>query len=467
MKEIFIKQVGAQEIFWKFFWDISQIPRRSGSENKTINYLIKFAKQNNFRYYSDNFNNIIIYKDNQAPKTIGLQAHIDMICEKEPFSKHNFDTDPLQLMVENGFVSARHTSLGADNGIGVAYILAILESDIKNVNFECIFTSSEEIDMSGAKNIDASKLITRQIISFDNFREDELVIGSTSAAGWTAIFNSPKIANKNDILHKITLKGFLGGHSGIDISDASRGNPIKIMCHLLTTFSNIKLASINSNKDGQMNAIPTSCEAIFSIDNIVAEKIKKELTSLKKKFPNASITQKTVKSLEPVFSKIDTQKIFALVDNFDQNIRLDPHGILFSANFGRLETIKNQVLGAFSMRTNSQQLQKTHIKKIESNIKKNDFIINDFLFIPIGRQNNGSELVLKTALEYELFFQKTPQIIKTNGCLEWSFFTTKIPNLEFVTFAPNILNAHSTHERLDITSANRVFNFLKKLLLSL
>ena len=154
----------------EFFYEIAKIPRESGNEAQIAEYLCSFAKKRNLFYKKDEYNNVIIKKKNAEKESIILQAHTDMICEKIPGSFHNFLTDPLDLYVDGDFVKARGTSLGADNGVGVAYMLSILDSDeIKAPKLECIFTVQEETTMNGAAFIDSSKISSHKVISFDNF----------------------------------------------------------------------------------------------------------------------------------------------------------------------------------------------------------------------------------------------------------------------------------------------------------
>ena len=183
--------------FWKYFKEISGIARKSGEESKIAEYLVNFAIERNLKYYTDRFHNVVIWKEASAgyeyKEILGLQCHTDMICEKRIKSLHDFYKDSLDLIVEGDFIKAKDTTLGADNGIGVAYILAILDSKkIKSPRLECIFTVQEETTMNGAKYLDSAILQSKRIISFDNFSEEEMWISSATAKEWSSYIEEPR-----------------------------------------------------------------------------------------------------------------------------------------------------------------------------------------------------------------------------------------------------------------------------------
>ena len=171
------------EKFFKFFKEISDIPRKSSNERKIADYLVEFAKYRKLKFYRDNLNNVIIWKSAskgyEEKPVLGIQNHTDMICEKDEGIKHDFTKDKLKLYIDGDFVKAKGTTLGADNGVGVAYALAILDSDdIVSPEIECIFTVQEETTMDGSRQLDISKVKSKRIISFDSFYEDIMVINS-------------------------------------------------------------------------------------------------------------------------------------------------------------------------------------------------------------------------------------------------------------------------------------------------
>ena len=241
MKELDINEV------LKYFYEISRIPRMSGKEEKIADYIENFATERNLKYIRDIYNNIIIFKDstkwNKTDEGIMLQCHLDMVCEKEENSNHDFEKEGLEVYIEGDYIKAKDTTLGADNGIGVAIILAILNSNkIKHPKIEAIFTVQEETTMEGAKQIDVSMLKSKKMICLDNMNEKELWIGCAGAKIFEYEIECNRQKNSKDyILIKIEINGFRGGHSGKDISK-NRGNPIKEMGNLLYDLSNLDLS---------------------------------------------------------------------------------------------------------------------------------------------------------------------------------------------------------------------------------
>lgn len=210
-----ISQYGEIGKVISFFQEIDKIPRKSGNEMGMVNYLKNFANcRNGLEFYSDKFNNVIIKKGatNETNGYLAFQSHTDMICEKIETSNHDFSSDPIQLVIDGDYIRSLDTSIGADNGIGVAYMLAMLDSHtIQHPNLEMIFTSEEETSMNGAKNIDFSNLKSKRIISLDAFSEDVINCGCASNFSRVLKFNDsrtqiPEIASKSS--YQISVDGF-------------------------------------------------------------------------------------------------------------------------------------------------------------------------------------------------------------------------------------------------------------------
>ena len=236
--------------FLKYFYEISKIPRKSGNEEKIAKYLIKFAKERNLKYYTDSKFNVVIWKDAsigyEDKEILGFQCHTDMVCEKVDGSAHDFLKDSLDLIIENGFLKAKDTTLGADNGIGVSYILEIVDSNLNTPKLECIFTTQEETTMEGVRFLDGNILKAKRIISFDNFLDTEILVSSATAKRWVSkIYMKRQEKDENLIYYKLNISGFKGGHSGIDIWDKKRGNPIKIVVDELNEFESIRVVEIS------------------------------------------------------------------------------------------------------------------------------------------------------------------------------------------------------------------------------
>ena len=239
-----------------FFEEISKIPRESGNEENIVKYIAKFAEDWNLEYITDKYNNIIIKKYINNTQPLILQAHLDMVCEKEDNSNFDFSKEGLELIYEDNYLKANKTTLGADNGIGVAQILNILDKPTK-INIEAIFTSNEETSMSGAMNIDLNSLKGKKMINLDGFNSDTILLESASFSDIDINTNYPKIEKATKNLYKIKISGLEGGHSGFDISK-NKGNAISLLAEILLKIDGIKISEFTGGS--KINVIPSTAQ---------------------------------------------------------------------------------------------------------------------------------------------------------------------------------------------------------------
>lgn len=267
MSDRIIKSDIAPEMFG-FFEEISKIPRGSYNTKGIADYLESFATQRGLPCYRDASDNILITKqasvgrENEPP--ICFQGHTDMVCEKNNGVKHDFEHDPIDIRVENGFVCANGTTLGGDNGVAVAMMLAILDSKtLSHPKTECLFTSNEEVGMLGAKSFDFSKLTSRRLVNIDGGNENEVIVGCAGGVGSNVTLAESPEKTKTTKALKITISGLCGGHSGEDIH-RGRSNANNLMARILLEASqktDIKIVSLRGGSQG--NAITRECEAII------------------------------------------------------------------------------------------------------------------------------------------------------------------------------------------------------------
>ena len=459
--------------FWKYFKEISAIPRKSGEEYKIAQYLINFAQKRKLKYYKDKINNVIIWKNATTGKlyseTLGLQCHTDMICEKKINTEHDFSNNPLMLYIDKDFIKAKNTTLGADNGIGIAYILAILDANnINTPNLECIFTTQEETTMDGAKLLDSSILKSKKIISFDNFSEDEMWISSATAEEWEATMKSKKIElDKNKFTSfKLMLKHFKGGHSGLDISDNSRGNPIKIIAELLSNFSSIYISNFEGGS--KVNIIPRNCQISFAINNYELSKIQeleKKIEELKKNFISADFSLSEINNDDKYFDKKTSNYLIEFINGFKNGgLKKDNYNnTILSGNFAAIKTQTDTVSFLYSIRYNDSIIGKKLYNEIEKNMQLYNIYTIEHKHILGYEQNENSKLINTCSNLYYKYFNKEIKKVKVQACLECGYFAKKIKDLQFIAIAPNIYDAHSPSERMSIKSANRMWGFIEKL----
>ena len=284
------------ESVYKYFKQISQIPRQSGNETEIKNYLINFAKERNLKYYSDKYNNVIIYKQTCNKDSVILHAHTDMVCVKALNKNFAFETDKIEILQKQNFLIANDTTLGADNGIGVAIILSILDTSLP-VNIEALFTATEETTMQGAYKIDTSKLQSKNLICLDGFNQNEIITSTSSFTDFLVKFDKQKKALQNNNLKffKISVDGLIGGHSGSDI-DKCRLNPHKMLAKILQNIKDYYLLDFFGGKN--FNVIPSNSNCVIAsplnktqIKKIVNKSIVFYKRSLKNTIKNIKIRQ--------------------------------------------------------------------------------------------------------------------------------------------------------------------------------
>ena len=460
--------------FLKYFYEISKIPRKSGNEEKIAKYLIKFAKERNLKYYTDSKFNVVIWKNAsigyEDKEILGFQCHTDMVCEKVYGSSHDFLKDSLDLIIENGFLKAKDTTLGADNGIGVSYILEILDSNLNTPALECIFTTQEETTMEGVRFLDGNILKSKRIISFDNFLDTEILVSSATAKRWVSkIYMKKQEKDKNLIYYKLDILGFKGGHSGIDIWDKKRGNPIKIVVDILNEIESISISEISGGSSE--NVIPRDIKVVFAIEESeigILEKIGNNLESLKKVYGNICIYLRELEYLEKevieIYSKEDTKRLLEYIVNYKNGpLEYDKEGnVTLSGNLGRIESFEDYVLLKYSVRYNDKKIGEKLVTEIEENMKKYNVICEESSYMLGYEEPKESKLLDTVEKAYIGVIGNIPKKKKSQACLECGYLGQKIENLEYIAIAPNIFDAHSPKERVEIASANNVWKIVEK-----
>lgn len=458
---------------WKFyFYEISKIPRKSGNEGKIKEYLVNFANERKLKYYIDEQNNVIIWKkanrNYNNSETIGLQAHVDMVCEKSKNNKHDFNKEPIEVIEKDGFLKANGTTLGADNGIGVAYILAILDSTIMNhPNIEAIFTTQEETTMNGVKYLDESKILSKKIISFDNFNEKEIWIGSASSQEWYTEIETKIIKQENIKTYKLSLNNFIGGHAGMDIGDTKRGNPIKVAFDILKETN----VYINCVKAGSLiNIIPRECEIIFSVKKEDLKSIDKIIKNIKLKKYEYSIENIEIKEIEAqiyMMNDVDSRNTINCINEFENGAiyRDNNQNVIVGANLSKVEYNDGKININFCVRGNKRELTDRYIKKLEENIiQKYKLIINKYDEWHGYEQSIKNELIKVCQDIYKRQTNEIPNILGVQACLECEFLGLKIKDLQYVALGTNTFDVHSINERIEIKSIERTWKIILEIL---
>lgn len=461
-----------------YFQELDKIPRGSKNEKQVVEYLVNFAKERNLNYYTDDANNIVICKNgtDNSDNYIAFQSHTDMVCEKKIVSNHNFLKDPIDLVIDGNYIKSNETSIGADNGIGVAYMLTILNSkDIIHPNIEMIFTSDEESSMTGAKKIDLSKLKSKRIISLDAFNENTIIYGCASNYSRVLKF-SEKLENitSSGNTFSIEINGFLGGHSGIDI-DKGRGNPIISMATIINELQNLdKDLVINSIDSGTwVTAIPRNAKCVVTSSKldtkIIKTIIKSYETLFKKQYNNDEITIKLSKekNAEKGFNNKTSNKIVNYILNFPNGVLMTnkDNDVILSTNIGTAFIDNDCLIVENSIRSNLKGSKTdTIVHKIENYDEKSGFITTQIFDFPGYKQEKDSDFIIFLSDIYKKIYNRAPKLKQEHIFLEGSWFAKKVNNLEYISISPNIYYAHSSNEMVSLSSIEKMWEYIKSAL---
>lgn len=468
---------------WHYFHEITRIPRPSKKEEKIISYLLDFAKQHNLETKKDDAGNVIITKAATKGKenlpTVILQGHVDMVCEKNEGTIHDFDKDPIETYVDGEWLKAKGTTLGADNGIGVAAALAILASDnIEHGKLECLFTVDEETGLTGAYALGNDVLKGDILINLDTEEEGELYIGCAGGRNTVATFAyKQEDVPANLFWFRAEVKGLNGGHSGAEIHKGL-GNANKILNRYLWSLNKkygLYLSEINGGN--LHNAIAREAYAIAAVPYSKKEDVIIELNVLT---PLIEAELKTVDpNLRLTVGSTDTPKWIIdkqTSDNLLDAVYACPHGVL-GMSFdipGLVETSTN--LAAVKMKENNTIIITTSQRSSSESQKDNATNAVTAIFALAGAEvtashgypgwkPNTSSQILNIAEEtYKKMYGKEPVIKAIHAGLECGLFLEKYPHLDMVSCGPTITEAHSPAEQVNIPSVEKWWNFLLEVL---
>ncbi len=470
------------ETVWHYFEEICNIPHCSKKEERIAQWLIDWAKSKNFGVKLDAIGNIAISKPAtpgmESRKPVVLQGHIDMVCEKNSDVEFDFDTMGIQTYIDGDWVKAKGTTLGADNGIGVAMGMAVLDStDIAHPAIELLCTLDEETGLTGANKLGTDLLNGKVLINIDSEIEGTFTIGCAggiNTAGTYKYESMPVPADHS--CHLITLKGFKGGHSGIEINDG-RANAAKLLVRMLNNMSSkidFKLASFNSGN--KHNAIPRESFATIAVPNAQKAEFEKYMAEFEKtmkaewtsKEPTCELKLEAASNVSKVMTaefQKNIIKSFVLMPHGPYRMSPDIKGLVqTSTNFAIVETRENEVFVLTSQRS-SVETEKTAMAEmvaaaIEVGGGKVEF--NDGY--PAWQPDVHSP-ILKTASEvYKQQTGKDPHIEIIHAGLECGLIGEKYPGMDMLSIGPNLQDVHSPDEKCQISSVERVFNFLTELL---
>ncbi len=461
---------------WNHFSDLNAVPRPSKKEERVIEFMVNFGKSLGLETHTDAIQNIIIKKPATAGmedrQTVILQSHVDMVHQKNNDTTFDFDTQGIEMLVNDDWVKANGTTLGADNGIGVAAIMALLSSkDIPHPALEAMFTIDEETGMTGAKQLDPSFYDGTILLNLDTEDDDELSIGCAGGIDTNTTYSYDEVATPaNTQAYQINLKGLMGGHSGMDI-DKGRGNANKLLARLLYTCPvNYYVSSFDGG--GLRNAIPREAVAIVSIDkgnegafelhvHNTLTTLQAEYTPVEKKLTiELSKTASPEKCLSSDEQNKIIQTIYALHNGvFKMSLTFD-NLVEASSSLARV-LIQD---GLFS----TQSLQRSSVESTKGDVASAIKAAFELLGANVeqtgdypGWEPNPDSAILKTMREiYVNKFGEQPKVLACHAGLECGILGKHLPNVDMISFGPNIRHAHSPDECCQVSSVQKFWSFL-------
>ena len=468
---------------WQYFEEICRIPRPSKKEEKICAYIRQFAADHQLIYKEDDAGNIVIIKPATAGKEqlpgVILQSHVDMVCEKDSDVVHNFDTDPIDYYIDEEWMKARGTTLGADDGIGVATMLAILaDKEITHGQIEALFTVDEETGLTGARALQEDFLSGTILINLDSEDEGELFIGCAGGIDTVATFSyTLEPIPSNSVAYTLEVDGLTGGHSGDDINKR-RGNAIKILNLLLLDCSSMFGISLCRFEGGNLrNAIPREASATIVVD--------KQYCSLFEQYciSEMKMWQVCMRSTSPgfVFSIEPCEMPEHIVDIVSQSCLLNtlslcPSGVVSmstavpglvstSTNIASVKFTDNRkIIVTTSQRSDSEDAKTSINKRIRRIFAMMDAEVKSSDGYPGWTPNPQSPILEITQAAYQTLFGNAPVVRAIHAGLECGLFLEKYPLLDMISFGPTIKNVHSPSEKLHIPSVKRFADLLLEVL---
>jgi dipeptidase D len=472
---------------WRFFYEVTQTPRPSKSEDLMIAYLEKFAAERQLDIRKDEARNILIRKPAtpglEHLPTVILQSHIDMVCESDrPFDFHN---NPIETIIDGDYVRANGTTLGADNGIGVAAQLAILDGDYPHGAIECLFTVDEETGLTGANALQEGFLTGSILLNLDSEDEGELFVscagGKTTTA--TLLYQPVPVSPRRHVFIRFEISGLRGGHSGCDIHEG-RANANKILARFLYTLRKkwrYRLADIGGGD--KHNAIPRQAFATIGINvdskyihalaahfNTFLAEVGEEIKGTD---PDFSFTMHTL--LEGPKHYIDPEAADRLINT----LVACPHGVLgMSREIPKLvetsnnlavvtqnvKTRKHEIVVITSQRSSVESRKHAVVQEMEALFRLGGFEVTTSDGYPAWPANKNSRILQAAKDSYRRLFGNEPKVSAIHAGLECGLFLQKYPHLDMVSFGPTLHDVHSPNERINIPSTERWWRHLLDLL---
>lgn len=470
-------------LIWQCFDEITKVPRPSCHEEQIRNYLLDFAKRHDVDVATDECGNVVMRKGatkgHENAPTVVLQAHMDMVCEKNGDVEHDFHKDPIRTYVDGDWVKAKGTTLGADNGIGMAAALAVMIDDtLVHGPVEALFTVNEEIGLEGAQNLGKDMIKGKMLLNLDSEDDGEIFVGCAGGIDTTAIFSYKRsLAPENFVFLKINVSGLLGGHSGSDIN-CGRANANKVAARFIWECSQRWEIEVSEFNGGNLrNAIPREASAVFGVHSDHEKEVMRHLNKYREEILNE------YKAVEPSINICveRTEKPEYCIDS-DTSLRLvralysAPHGVYSmskeleglvetSTNLAAVKMIESDRIKVTTSQRSSVESRKKDIAgQVEAHFQLAGAEVSHSDGYPGWAPNMNSPIMKISAEAYEELFGVRPAIKAIHAGLECGLFLDKYPDLDMVSFGPTMTGVHSPDEQLLIPTVGKFWQHLCRVL---
>lgn len=467
------------EALWRNFHLLTQVPRPSGHLEKIQQFLLDWAKERNLDARLDNAGNILMYKPAspgmEDRKVVTLQGHIDMVPQKTPDSPHNFETDPIETWIDGDWVRARNTTLGADDGMAIATIMAIFEDDsLCHGPLEAFMTSDEETTMYGVEHMEDGLLKGDILLNLDNETHGELMVGSAGGINLTAELEFKPVApDADDKAVRISLHGLRGGHSGLQINEG-RANANKNLARVVAdAIANFE-ARLAEWKGGNMrNAIPREAEAVLTLpaENVAALKETVETEWQRDLFEEYGIVEPNLKievtevplpaTLVP--EEIQDNLVDSLLACHNGVLRFIPHLptiVETSSNLAIVEIVDGRAFFKVLVRSSRDSMRQNCVDTLEACFSMAGMKVETDGAYPAWQPSPQSEIVELMAEVYQDLFGEPAKVQVVHAGLECSVILSHCPNMDVVSFGPTLESPHTPNERCFIPSVDKYWRLV-------
>lgn len=467
---------------WKNFYKLTQVPRPSGHLDKIRRFLLDFAKENGFEAFTDKIGNVI-YRKPATPgmenrKTVTLQAHMDMVPQKTESSRHNFETDPIETYIDGDWVKAKETTLGSDDGMGVAAIMAVMEDkSLVHGPLEALLTVDEETGMEGARLLEPDTLQGDILLNLDDETEGEMIIGSAGGIDIVAdLTYKEESSTEGDVAVKVSLKGLRGGHSGLEIGEG-RANANKLMVRIVREAILQSDAQLSSWHGGNMrNAIPRQAEVVLmipegSLDEIKAitdnytSIFKEEYQGIESDFiiTVEETTQPSGVIPEEIQDNL-VDAIYAARNGVERHLHENPSIVESSSNLAIVNIAKGKAEIHILARSSSESVKDYMVESLNSCFAMAGMRVVTSHNYQAWQPDFSSPIVAEMKKVYKGLFGKEPVVQVVHAGLECGIIGVKYPKMDMVSFGPTLRSPHTPNERCLIPTVGKYYTFLTETL---